>query len=315
MFLTCLLVREYRSIILVIICFSSGVGLVTAVHDNAQPPPIDTAGIYLTAGQHHKLSYTKKINQFLPSPYTRCTDQVDPSMALFYEQFGNADYGYSQFLCYLACIQVYTSVFSSSRSSFQSIFASRYEKCGCIDPLQWGSRSMILLNTTKVVNASLCAFTNPCYSEAKTELMNTKRILRLYCTNCTQECSTKDFILKSSSVKAPTHFLLTKIKRFVESSSIERPINWSETWKSEIPESYLSMEISYETTRTEVYNQQPSISPGDVISNVGGQTGLWLGISFLSLMELAEMIFRLIQFEYRRVRRVYVERQTQTEAS
>ncbi|CAF4410788.1 unnamed protein product, partial [Adineta steineri] len=36
-------------------------------------------------------------------------------------------------------------------------------------------------------------------------------------------------------------------------------------------------------------------------SNVGGQTGLWIGISFLSLMELAEMIYRLIRSQCHRL--------------
>ena len=39
--------------------------------------------------------------------------------------------------------------------------------------------------------------------------------------------------------------------------------------------------------------QQPSMTAVDVISNVGGQTGLWIGISFLSIMEIVEMLFRL----------------------
>ena len=60
-----------------------------------------------------------------------------------------------------------------------------------------------------------------------------------------------------------------------------------------------------ESTRVEVYTQQASMSPVDVISNVGGQTGLWIGISFLSLMEIAEMIYRLIRHRCQRVRRLF----------
>jgi hypothetical protein len=36
----------------------------------------------------------------------------------------------------------------------------------------------------------------------------------------------------------------------------------------------------------------------DLLSNVGGQTGLWIGVSFLALMELVEMLYRLVRFEF-----------------
>jgi hypothetical protein len=41
----------------------------------------------------------------------------------------------------------------------------------------------------------------------------------------------------------------------------------------------------------------------DVLSNVGGQTGLWIGVSFLSIMELAEMLYRLIRYQYYVIRK------------
>jgi hypothetical protein len=62
------------------------------------------------------------------------------------------------------------------------------------------------------------------------------------------------------------------------------------------------MSVISETTRIDSYTQQATISAVDVISNVGGQTGLWIGMSFLSLMEVAEMLFRLIRHQYYRIR-------------
>jgi hypothetical protein len=43
----------------------------------------------------------------------------------------------------------------------------------------------------------------------------------------------------------------------------------------------------------------------DVLSNVGGQTGLWIGVSFLSIMELAEMLYRLVRYQYHAIRRIH----------
>jgi hypothetical protein len=78
------------------------------VHDNAEPPSIDLAAMLLAPGRHHKLSYTKTISSFLPAPYTVCNDQVSPGMQLMYDQYESTNYGYSEYQCYIACIQSYT---------------------------------------------------------------------------------------------------------------------------------------------------------------------------------------------------------------
>ncbi|CAF4945099.1 unnamed protein product, partial [Rotaria sp. Silwood1] len=39
------------------------------------------------------------------------------------------------------------------------------------------------------------------------------------------------------------------------------------------------------------------------LSNVGGQTGLWIGISFLSVMEFIEMLYRILRYEFHIIRR------------
>jgi hypothetical protein len=125
--------------------------------------------------------------------------------------------------------------------------------------------------------------------------MNTKSIWTTYCPDCTQECSYSDFTVQSSSLLAPPAFLMDSIKQFVESSTVPLPANWSTTWTSEIQSSYVSLEVDYVTTRTQVFSQQATLGPVDVLSNVGGQTGLWIGISFLALMEFVEVIYRLVR--------------------
>jgi hypothetical protein len=82
-------------------------GVVALVHDNTQLPLIEQAGIELAPGRRHKLGYGKKTTYFLRSPYTTCTDNVSFSMKAMFENYNNADYGYSETLCYQLCGQVY----------------------------------------------------------------------------------------------------------------------------------------------------------------------------------------------------------------
>jgi hypothetical protein len=82
--------------------------MVALVHDNAQLPSIELAGMLFAPGRHHKLSYTKKISTFLPPPYTTCNDKVNPGMRIIFDQYQGTNYDYSQYQCYIACIQAYT---------------------------------------------------------------------------------------------------------------------------------------------------------------------------------------------------------------
>lgn len=178
----------------------------------------------------------------------------------------------------------------------------RYVECGCINPFEWAARYVVLPGTANIVHASLCDMSSSCYSDAATRFQSSASIAGTFAANCGLECFSVEFPLKQSSVSAPPEWLMDDIKQFVESSSIPLPTNWSTTWSSEIQANYLGVNIVCESTRVESYSQQATLGGVDVLSNVGGQTGLWIGISFLSLMEIAEMFYRLIRYRCHRIR-------------
>lgn len=88
---------------------------------------------------------------------------------------------------------------------------------------------------------------------------------------------------------------MDSIKKFVENSNIPLPVNWSTTWQEEIYDNYLSLTVIHVTNIIEKSTQSGTLNLVDILSNVGGQTGLWIGISFLSLMELLEMLCLLCE--------------------
>ena len=87
-------------------------------------------------------------------------------------------------------------------------------------------------------------------------------------------------------------------KMFVDALPIRKPSNWSDNWVTEVQRNYIGIDVVSESSLVENYTQDPSLSAVDVLSNVGGQTGLWIGISFLSLMEFIEMVYRLTRYQY-----------------
>ncbi|CAM4896408.1 unnamed protein product [Rotaria socialis] len=255
-----------------------GTGIVALVHDNSKVPNVDLEAVFLSPERHHKLGFQKKKNVFLAPPYTTCTEQISPGLQVVYDGYNGTDYAYSLFYCTNACVQEYI-----------------YTQCGCGDAELWNIRAVVIQGTEQRINISLCNTSNPCPSKYKTFIISSDSILNGYCPQCTTECTDTEFIMKLSSLSAPPAVLLPRIKQFVESSNITLPNDWSTSWVSEIQSNYVSLEVAYETVRTELYSQQASLGPVDVLSNVGGQTGLWIGISFLSVMEIAEMIYRLIR--------------------
>ncbi|CAF1045286.1 unnamed protein product [Adineta steineri] len=257
---------------------TDAVSIVTMVHDNTQLPLIERVGIQMVPGRKHKLEYSKKTNSFLPSPYTTCSKIVTPGMQAMFDQFSGAKYDYGLEICFIVAMQTYT-----------------YDQCGCVSPYQWSARYIIPHGENNIIYANLCNISDPCYSDAADRFQGSLSISNNYASNCGLECNTNEYVLQLSSGLAPSSWYMNSIKEFVESLSIPLPSNWSSTWSNEIQNNYVSLDIVCGSTLVQSYTQQATLQSVDVISNIGGQTGLWIGISFLSLMEFAEMIFRLIR--------------------
>ncbi|UJR19323.1 hypothetical protein I4U23_022452 [Adineta vaga] len=265
---------------------TEGMGMMAMVHDNEQLPLIERAGMTLAPGFKHRLTFTKKTVYSLPSPYSSCTNEIPLAMKIMFDQYEGADYTYSEDICYIICAQAYI-----------------YDQCGCVFPGQWNARSIVLPGTNKVVLAPLCNASDSCFAIAMHNFDSTPSIHDDYCSYCSQQCSITNFIVKSSIMTTPSEWLMTTIKNFVENSSVPLASDWSTQWREHIRTSYLSLELSGESTLIENYTETASMGFVDVISNVGGQTGLWIGISFLSLMEVIEMLYRLIRYHIYLVRR------------
>lgn len=156
----------------------------------------------------------------------------------------------------------------------------------------------MLPGTDKIVVAPLCNATDPCYINSFVEMSNNQSIWDEYCSECKQSCSSTDFVITTSSVTAPATWYYSEIKQFVENASVPLPANWTSNWVNEIHENYIGLDIVCESNVIEEFTETASISPIDIFSNIGGQTGLWIGISLLSIMEFIEMIFRLLRHEF-----------------
>lgn len=168
----------------------------------------------------------------------------------------------------------------------------------------FNARSIILPGTDKVILAPVCNDfnTSSCYNIAINTLLNSTFLLDKYCQDCTQQCSNIDFIVQNSALVSPLEWQLPLIKQFAENSNISLPSDWLTKWPTYTQTNYLTVSIVRETNIVENSTQTATLGIVDVLSNIGGQTGLWIGISFLSLMEFAEMLYRLFRYECHSIR-------------
>ena len=250
------------------------------LHDNDQLPKIGTSGMSFGVGRHHKLTFKRKVNKFLPAPYSKCTETIPLALQLFYDTYPKIDFSYSMHYCIDTCLQRFV-----------------YEKCGCFSPSLWHIRYVVLPGTSQIINASLCQATDSCTSNILSAFVEV--FGNNYCADCNAECSYTDFPSHISSASLFLDYDIGKIKTWVENTGIPLTSTWNTTWQNDITLSYLSIDIVSESPRIEKFTQKPSIDWIGLVSSIGGHTGLWIGISFLSLLELAEMLFRLVR------RRIY----------
>lgn len=191
-----------------------------------------------------------------------------------------------------------------------------YGQCGCINPVYWSLRSLLLPDTNQVILAPLCyenAF-NSCYADAMKTIFRKISLLGKYCYYCSRQCSTIEFVIQKSALAAPLDWQYLGIKSFVENSTIPLPSDWSTGWRGHIYKNYLALTVIQETTTIENITQSAQLTITDVISSIGGQTGLWIGISFLSMMEFIEMVYRLIRHQCR-VMKATMRREQQVAAT
>jgi hypothetical protein len=104
-------------------------------------------------------------------------------------------------------------------------------------------------------------------------------------------------MIEASSLAAPKDWQKNDIKIFVENSTVPLPPDWATAWDTYVTASHLSISVVRLSGMVETSIQTSAVGLVDVLSNIGGQTGLWIGISFLSIMEVIEMLYRLLRYQ------------------
>ena len=115
--------------------------------------------------------------------------------------------------------------------------------------------------------------------------------------DCPLQCETSNYMFMTSFSKFPSYFYA---RRLIESNNlIKSKFSPKNITYQDLANSLISVDIFFEDLKTTSIDSNVKMSIVDLITNIGGAMGLFLGVSFLSLVELIEIPLKclLVMFE------------------
>ncbi|CAF1207916.1 unnamed protein product [Adineta ricciae] len=263
-------------------------GVLITLHDNDElPVPIET-GIFLRPGASHLITYQKSETTFLAAPYSNCTTTVSDDLRALYastflDPIASTEIVYSESLCLELCQQSYI-----------------YSQCSCVFPVPFFTRK-IFTHDNVLISATGCnMFTGQiaCAILARQRLVSNDSLQSKWCSRCASQCKHVDFQPIVSAQGAPSEgdreYWSNSIGTLSSNDSILLPSDIAQNFDYYFDRNYLKVQVSCSSKYTIEYNQEAKLTVVDTFSAIGGQTGLWIGLSALSVIELCELIYRLV---------------------
>ena len=248
--------------------FIQSTGIYVKVH-NKSLQPVKEMGVKVSGGEETNIIIYRVFDTVLPDPYSNClpsSNSIDAFNSEFYKAILLANQTYIQNECQKLCLN-----------------DELKRKCNCIKYIE-----------PSVFNFTVCNMMDKCVQDV-TKQFDFKQILRCF-KLCPPECDTITYSLSTSHSDFPTpanaEYLmnLPNISKILKNNSI----NLNESLKidyNEFKRSVVSIKVFYDDLKYTIVSQIPKMSLEDLISNFGGLLGLFVGASFLSLVEIIEVIF------------------------
>jgi hypothetical protein len=235
-------------------------------------------GIKIASGFHTDLSIYRKFNFNLPKPYSSCeldnnniNQPISKSDNTILQQFANSRYQYTQQSCIIQCNQLNViKKYNCSHPAYFSIFNANV--------CQYSNNSL-----DEIVHASQVWRDSAKYNFSQ----------RTCLPLCPLECNQTIFDTKLSSLKTISwKYYLGLIERNLSSGFLKLPIK-PET----ATESFVSLSIFYESLSYSITTESPQMDWISLLGSIGGNLGLFLGVSFFSLCELVEVLIEIYFIE------------------
>ena len=216
-------------------------------------------GIDISTAKETNIALSRTFYDKPSSPYSDCTSQSDsPIYRLLVDQFGT----YRYCTCIYYCLQL-----------------KIINKCNCQEA------SFPFINST----VRLCSTAEDLFGCAYPQFSNFfNGDIGTNCSFCTYECNGQTFdyytTVNSYPSKKYAQFLLRLSK--IKAANI--------TTYEQLKHSVLSLNIFYEQLVYTQVEQVPSMDILTLMSGIGGTMGLFLGMSFISFLEIIEVFIEVL---------------------
>ncbi|CAF1045883.1 unnamed protein product [Brachionus calyciflorus] len=250
----------------------AGIGAVVMIH-NQTTSPLSTDAFSVSPGVDTNIAISRQFKSSLPKPYSDCdgdTSNGNVFNSKLFKLITSKNISYNQKLCIDLCFQ---HLIIQECNYFYPAFPYFSQKSikSCNDPVEVKCFQSKFANDFK--DSSI---TNDiCQSQ------------------CPLECNSMNYKIFYSF----NDFINEK-----NNEDLNNFYNFTGKYKRQMKKDLISLFFYYETLSYEEITEKESIDLVGLLSNLGGIAGLFLGISFLSLVEIIEIAFQIIYFFIRRTK-------------
>ena len=220
-------------------------------------------GMLIPAGFHTDLNVDRAFKFVLPKPYSSCeihSESSKTSGSDLFKLIAKSRYEYTQQLCIMQCYQ-------------QEVI----EKCNCTDT------AFSLFDTHNcVTNEEAECLSNTFTKEYQTSDFLLKKCLPL----CPLECNKTEYktTLTTSRLMGDIYAKYIEENPNLARDFLARPID-ADTAR----ESVTSLGVFYDTLSYTISTETPQMNIACLLAAIGGNLGLFMGVSLLSVCELVEI--------------------------
>ena len=273
-------VGVYEKLILINSLYGNSNGAVIRIENNSyltDPNSVLTKNVRLMAGSQNFITIHRSFEFSLAKPYSNCDVPNDEQEAFIqtnflYRLFSSSLYQYSQQSCLVQCWQQHL-----------------IKNCSCTDGrcLSLFSNESVCL-TDEQFKCQLNYYWS--YFVGNKNVCYESDICRLECNQTKYEIS-----LSSLKLNGEYYALQILFNQNLANDFVTQQIT------SEVgANSFIRLKIYYDTLNYDLTEEKPKMSVVDLLASIGGNLGLFLGVSIFSLCELLEIFLEVNHLRKRR---------------
>ena len=243
-------------------------GLYITIHNSSIIPSYYGEGIFISSGLESNVAIKRLFINKKEKPYSDCVSDIEHYNSVLVEHVLNSGYGYRQSDCFVLCLQQYI-----------------IDKADCFmpgtNPLNCNKQCISIEDIDKMQGVIRTFFSeervNKCYSD------------------CPLECNSIEY----NSFISYGYFPSDSYSYFLNSIS-DTKFNGTNFTQKLTTKNHIALNIFYDSYSYTTIEEVAKMDWIDLISNMGGTLGLFLGVSFLSFAELFEIIYLIAIYHLER---------------